>query len=270
MNGRSRVFGWTMFATVIAAGTAQGSSISITSGVSDIRALGATTHTTYYGFGSGCYEFATFTAADFASAVAAPAASVLNTPLPGSWNNPGNLGTGSPWTGPNSGSMNSNNARWIHNSADSLNGGGNNEGVSVLYAMPFTPTSSVVDITLDFVTDNGLGSTNGANNIPGHAGFQNDGLFLNGATLGYSSPGGPGAPAQFGTISQLAFSGLSVNANVVNYLYFYQFNWGGYGGSAFNFNIEMVPLPPAGWAGLASLVGVMGIGLARRRRMRIG
>lgn len=270
MNVSRLILGSLIVTPIIAAGAARANSISITSGVSDIRALGATTHTTYYGFGTGCYEFATFTNADFASAVGASAASILGTPLPGVWNNSGNLGAGSPWTGPNSGSLNANHARWIHNSVDSLNGGGNNSGVSVLYAMPFTPTTSVVDITLDFVTDNGLGSTNGANNLPGHAGFQNDGVFLNGVSLGYSSPGGPGAPAQFGNVTQLAFNALSVNANVVNYLYFYQFNWGGYGGSAFNFNIEMVPLPPAGWAGVSALAAAMGIGYVRRRRMRVG
>ena len=61
-----------------------------------------------------------------------------------------------------------------------------------------------------------------------------------------------------------------MNPNVVNYLYFYQFNWGGPGGSAFNINIEMVPLPPAGWAGISTLVGAMGFGYIRRRRLNVG
>lgn len=243
-----------------AAGLSQAASVTVASGVSPgIKALQATNTTTFYGGGS-CTEFATFVDNTFFSAAnAAPAAVTLGTPLPGSWNNSGNTATG--WTGANSAAMDAAGARWIHSNSNNASGG------SVLYAIPFFVPAGLptANITLDFVTDNGLGNTLGANGQGPHAGFTNNGLFLNGLAgdLGYSSPlVGSGNPAQFGSITHLSYSNLSVIPNATNYLYFYQFNWGGPGGSAFTVNVEMIPLPTSAGMGL---VGLALVGVRRRR-----
>lgn len=213
-----------------------------------------------YGFNTSMSMFRTFTAADFTAAQSAPVANLLGTPLPGSWNNAGNV-AGS-FTGTDSARLNSSLAQWIHNSTDENNAGSSRgTGQSVLFAVPFNATTNRVDITLSFLTDNGFGNSNGGNGRATPTGYANDGVFMNGTSLGYSSPGGSGQPAQFGNITTLTFTNVSTTIGQ-NWLYLYQFNWGGPGGSAFTAEINMVPTPVG--AGL-SAAGMLLLAARRRR-----
>ncbi len=255
----------------IASGTASGA------GIRALTAFGsAGSSTVNYGGGFGpTWQFGNFAAnGTFATARSAstPLASVLTT-LPGSpWNNPSNPVNPEPsplpgWTGTHASVMNNNNARWI-----SAGAAGNPSPVtSVLFAIPFAVGSnSLASITLTWATDNGLGSTNGANGNDTPAGNQNGGLFLNGGSSLYTVPNSStngGDPRQFGSIQQMTFNNLAVIPNQTNWLYFHQFNWGTWGGSAFVANITMVPLPAPVFGGLAGLAGVGGLVAIRRRRM---
>jgi hypothetical protein len=235
-------------------------------GGSTIRAYtaGATSYTTATNPYSNSYSmtmFQTFVAADFANAKSAPLASTLGTPLPGSWNNSANVA--GLFTGTHSGVMNAAGARWIHDSINSDNG-----GHSVLFAVPFLAGNvSSVSMTITWLTDNGFGNTHGANGMPTPSGFANDGMFVNGTSLGYADPGGPagsGQPASFSTIQSKTFN-VAVNANAVNWLYLYQFNWGGPGGSAFTVSgadMSAIPQPMAVFSGS---VGLLALGARRRR-----
>jgi hypothetical protein len=223
---------------------------------------GLARHTTSYGNGNGAYEFSTFGASHFSAADTGSLATVLSTPLPGAWNNSGNTTGG--FTGANAAALNDHGAHWVHNSTDNLNGG--DDGVSVLYSLSFTATSTVTHFELYYLTDNGLGNANGANGVGATTGFSNDGLWVNGnaPTSGqYSSPGTSNAPAEFGAVQHVSFTANTVVGT--NTFYFYQFNWGGPGGSAFA--LEVVPVPAAVWSGASTLAGVGLIGFVRRRRM---
>ena len=51
-----------------------------------------------------------------------------------------------------------------------------------------------------------------------------------------------------------------------NYVYLYEFNWGGPGASQFEVNITAIPLPSSVLAGGAGLLAVASLGVIRRRR----
>jgi hypothetical protein len=246
-------------------------------GAAGIRAVTAsslgTSSTVNYGGGFGpTWQFASFTGASFAAARSGGLASLVTTNLPGSaWNNGSN--NSDSWTGANSAVMNGAHARWISSGSS----GNPSPVTSVLFAIPFyVGSNTVADIRLTFVTDNGLGSINGANNTATPLAQRNGGLFLNGSSAQVSytgAPGGGGQPGQFGAIQQTGvFHVTSLIANSTNWLYFHQFNWGTFGGSAFVANIQgegitMVPLPAPVWGGIGGLAGVGCIAAIRRRRM---
>ena len=154
-----------------------------------------------------------------------------------------------------------------------LNPNGGNVGISVLFAVPFyVASATTADITLNWVTDNGLGNPTGANGFA-DTGYTNAGAFVNGniATPVSPTPNGGNQPGQFGAVSTTTYTNVSLNAGL-NYFYFYQFNWGGPGGSAFvldfgNTSVSTVPLPTAVYGGLAGLASVGGLMAVRRRRM---
>ena len=219
-----------------------------------------------YGAGD-TWQFSSFTSGTFAAAQTAAAASLVTTTgvTQSAWNN--GMNNSNNWTGVNSAAMNAAEARWIS--------AGSNDNptptTSVLFAIPFDNSSghTLANITFSFVTDNGAGSTNGANNTATTPGFLNGGLFLNGsdAQVSYTSALNSGNnPAQFQTIITLNFSGVTLLTGQ-NWLYFHQFNWGGFGGSAFAATITtVVPLPAPVWGGIAGLAGVGGLAAIRRRR----
>ena len=245
----------------IASGTASGA------GIRALTALGsAGSGTVNYGGGFGdTWQFGNFaTNGTFATAQTASLATTLTSNIPGTWNNSGNTASG--WTGANSTVMNSNGARWISSGTNGLP----SPVTSVLFAIPFAVgNNSLASITLSWVTDNGLGSTNGANGNSSGA-FANGGLFLNGGSSLYTVPSSEtvgSAPGQFGTIRTLTLNNLALLPNQTNWLYLHQFNWGTFGGSAFVANITMVPLPAPVFGGLAGLAGVGGLVAIRRRRM---
>lgn len=226
-------------------------------GGNSIRALSGNVATSYYGGGPMTY-FATFTGAHFSAAQSAPTASTLATPLPGAWNNAAN--TVGNFSGTFAGALNSAGARWIHDSTNNNNG-----GHSVLYAIPFVVgNTNSISMTITWLTDNGFGNTNGANGLATPTGFANDGMFVNGGSLGYSAPGGTGQPASFASISQLTFGSVAVNPNSTNWLYLYQFNWGGPGGSAFTIEGDFTPVPNP----IAALSGATGLLMLAARRRR--
>ena len=250
----------------IASGTASGSGVRV---ITAANTAGSIQHN--YGDGNS-WQFATFTNTTFTAAQNGSVTQVLPAGQPGTWNNPGNTPTG--WTGTNSAAMDNAGARWINYSANS----NPTPVTSALYAIPFAVgNNTLATITLTFVTDNGLGSTNGANNQATPAGYQNGGLFLNGsaAQVSYSPAGtGPngvngGNPREFlnSQVQQLTFTNVSLLANQTNWLYIHQFNWGSFGGTAFVANITMVPLPAPVFGGIAGLAGVGGLVAIRRRRM---
>ncbi len=211
--------------------------VVLASGVSPVRAYsGGPRYTTFavnpYQHNESVSMFQTFTEADFTAAQNAPDATVLT--LLGLWNNSGNVPGG--FTGANAGPLNSSLARWVHNSS------GDYAGQSVLFAVPFDATTTQVDITLSFLSDNGFGNRLGANNQPTPAGYGNDGVFVNGVSLGYCAPGGPNQPLQYDAVNTITFTDVPTTIGQ-NWLYLYQFNWGGPGGSAFTAEINMVDTP---------------------------
>lgn len=254
-------------AVVLSAGLAHAGTIAsgnAANGGNTIRALTATdTFTNAYGHGS-MTMFQTFTNATFAAAQTAPIATTL-TPAHPAWNNSANTAGNFTQTGLSVGggaaALNGAGARWVHDAADY------NVAHSVLYAIPFmVGNTNFVSLTVTWLTDNGLGNAGGANGFGNPAGYSNHGIYLNGNNLGYVSPGGPGSPAQFYDISSYSF-GQVVTPNSKNWLYLYQFNWGGPGGSAFTldgFGIEAVTIPNP-IAALSGSLGLMIVGARRRR-----
>ncbi len=247
--------------TVIASGAASGAGI---------RALSAATYagsaTHDFGYGNTS-QFATFTGSTFSAAQNAVGPSTLSG-LPGGWLNSGNA-AGS-WSSSNAARdtiMNNSGARWI----GSPNNQSGSSGDSVLFAIPFYSDSAVsTTLTLTFASDNSLGSSPTIQNNIG-AGFQNAGVFLNGTNLPIAAVGGGSSQPNLYTSLQQEVLTVNLNAGL-NWLYLHQFNSGGPGGSGFtiNFagnNVSLVPLPTAVWSGLAGLVGVGGVVVARRRRM---
>lgn len=191
-----------------------------------------------WGNPTGPVSGAAFAAADFAATAAGPAAVVVD---PGPWMG----GAVAPLSDPL--------ARWINFGMTGSNGAPG----SALYAVPFwVNTTSITSATITFEggADECLGDW-----WPGSGGGgpNPDGVYINGAGLGYMYQGFNFA---FATTHTQSITGM-VNPGQ-NYLYFYQRDLtGGLSGIIFSATITVVPAPQAGAA-----LGIFGLFGTRRRR----
>lgn len=185
-----------------------------------------------------------FTGADFSNARAGAAAAIINRNL--AWIAPTNF---APDTS----------AQWISNSA-----GGASEGSSALFAIDFTVTDAVIasaSISFNFSVDNILGTTQPSFGV-------NQGLFLNGVALSGNTSGG-GFQSIF-NITRTDIAPLLVTGT--NTLYINATDVGGPGGLIFSTTIttEGGTVVAVSEPGLVAVfgVGLLGLGLARRRNRR--
>ncbi|CAN5811786.1 hypothetical protein BH11PLA1_BH11PLA1_16780 [soil metagenome] len=172
---------------------------------------------------------APFTPADFAGALAGPAAHVI-------------LPLAPPWTPGISDPA----ARWINFSVEAT---GYGTSGSSLYAVPFfvtTPGATTGNLNLEFAVDDGGGDAL-------YGGANPSFLYVNGIATGYAG----------GVYSGSTFHSQSISLSTGwNTIYLYQRDQGlGVSGLIFSLTVDIVPTPGAG-----TLLALAGVVATRRRR----
>jgi hypothetical protein len=242
-----RSFKSILVATAFAAGVSAAHADQIISLKSGNGIVGLTDNAVTFLQGPADTDFATtFTATDFANARAGAAASIIV-------NHPAWITSSAFNSDP---STPNNGAQWISNVST-----GATEGSSALYAIDFTITDAFISaatIDFDFAVDNLLGNFGATTN---------QGLYLNGTALSGSTVGG-----SFGTVYNFTRSDIApLLVTGTNTLYINSTDVGGPGGLIFSATITTeggsVPVPEPGIAALFGL-GLLGLGLARRRNVR--